>query len=245
METVKKIAEAFRPYHGKAMILGACVLAGHLALKAVHYTRKVNRYSTKLLDVNVLPFTSGRKDPWAVIIFEHGDGDELKRLCEKLVFLGVNMYILTTKKQQGLMDTIQSELIKTNIKLRYSFRLSESYDQPAVWEDLDSELRLIDARVLYNFAGISHLGWRCFEDRYKQIEETNDVVAPKYILPLTLLAFAKNGKGGQRLIVQVENKVDQDMNQVDDNLLNGIGRELLLDGIELRKVVTLVNYLSL
>lgn len=245
MDTVKKIADAFKPYHGKAMALGACILAGHLALKVMHYTRKVNLYSLKLIDVNVLPFTSQSKDPWAIIIFEQGDGKELKALCERLVFLGISVYVLTTPKQQGLIDSIQGELVRTTVKFRYSFRLFDEFDRPAIWEDLDSELKGIDARVLYNFGGISGLGWRSFEDRKKQIEETRGVVAQRYVLPMTLLAFAKNGKGGRRLVVQIENKDDQDLNNVDDSLLNGVGRELLEDGIELRKVVTPINYLML
>jgi hypothetical protein len=245
MDVVRKVLDAFRPYNNKAMILGACIFAGHLTLGLIRRARKLNLYKKNVLEVNVLPYTNGRKDPWALIIFDEGDTNELKILCERLVFLGIHIYILTTKKQQALMDILQSELTQTPIKFRYSYRIFQEYDSVHVWEDLQSELSEIDCRVLFNFGGSSHLGWRVFEENEKKAKETDQVVAKRYTLPAALLAFAKTGKGGRRLVVQINNLEDPEMNEVDECLLSGAGRELLEDEIEINTVVGYKQYLAL
>lgn len=227
------------------MLLGACVLAGSLTISLLHRIRKLNQYKKNVLEVNVLPYTKGRKDPWALIIFDEGDQKELKILCERLVFLGISIYMLSSKKQQPLMDLIQGELAKTPIKFRYSFRAIEEFDSVHVWEDLHQELMEIDCRVLFNFGGASHLGWRVFEETERKARETDAVIAKRYVLPTALLAFAKAGKGGRRLVVQINNLEDPDMNHVDECLLSGAGRELLEDEIEINTVVGYKQYLAL
>ena len=244
MDFAKKVIEAFKPHNSKALILGGLVVLSHIALFALRKARRTNKLTLGLRNLNFRPYIAGRDQPWAVILYNQGNKEGLVRLCEGLAIDGVNLYVLTPPSNQEIIDKIQGDLSKTPCKFRYSFTAYTEYDDSRNWTDIAEEFNQIDVRLLIHLGDEGYMGWRCFEEFSSKTQEVSRVVAPQYVLALSLLALSKAKNDGRRAVVQIEGLEDSNANEAENGLLDGVGLELLEDGIEYKRVVNLQTFLN-
>ena len=245
MDLAKRVYEAFRPYNRKAMILGGVVLLAHVAYRVVMTLRRTNKFALEVKLINVGQYLRGTKEPWALIYFNEGDIDQLEQLCQLLIFSGVNICIVSSRKNQKLMDKIQANSVQTHIRMRYDFSLFDHPDEVPKWDSFKDELDKIDCRLFLILGDTYKLGWRPFEEADKKREETEACIQPIYVLPMLMLAFAKTVKGGRKGMIHIDGKVEEETDETNNMLLDGAGAELLLQGIEYKRVVNLQTYLNL
>jgi len=247
MDLAKRLLDAFKPYNKPMMYFGLAVIATQVAVKVVQKMRKTDRYAFKASMVNLNTYLGSSKEPWAMIYFNEGDSEELEQLCKQLIFRQINIYVVSTRKNQKLMDKIQSEAVKSlaEVRMRYDLYLFDDPSNETVWNDFRDELDRIDVRIFYVIGDSFKMGWRAFEEMERKRIETELCMAPRYVLPMMMLIFAKTCKPGRKAIIHIDGQLEPEADETNNVLLDGAGAELLFKGIEYKRIVNLQTYLNL
>ena len=205
IESIKKIIMSNEK---RLMIVGGIGLSLSAVVYLIDRYRKNSRYTLDVCSIDIYKYIRGIDRGWAMILYNDNDEQRLNRLCQILIFNGVNIMIVTSIDNENIVDSIHKMCISSHISFRYVYYLHTSYDNRSIWNDINSEFSDIDIRILYIINSNNSISWRPYEDNDLKRVELHNTLSHIYIIPLLILSFIKYNNtsrlNNNRLIVYVD-----------------------------------------